>query len=494
MSKFGWAYIGCGSIANTTAKQIFRSENNRIVAVWNRGYEKAEAFAKKYGGKAYRTVEEAINAPEVEGVYIALTANLHGQYIRKCIENHKAVLCEKPFTVNAAEAEELFALAEKEGVYLAEAMWTWHNDTANKVKQFVSEGKIGKITDVQCVYSFPMAKGDSRLLDPKRLGGALLDIGVYGLRYCLELFGEPERIECKGRVERGVDLGETVNLFYDGFTARCQFGIDKMKGESFTITGTEGKISVPYFHMAWKATMKGTSSEKVKGSFQGLYEREFTNTAAEIREGLKKSRIITPENTLACMRMMDECRRQMGLIYPCEMEEEPEVQKIKGISHLGFNCKDLEKSIAFYRDILGCTEKFTMTYGDMVNDLKKKAAEKGEKPPFYVKPMEKMSSVKWSVYMSWSENTFIELFYIPRARRSRVPNPADDLNYTHYSLEVSDLQAFRRQVLRRGGAPYIDRDIEMGLDNTWVMWMHDPDGNPFEIMEYTPTSFQVIGR
>ena len=124
----------------------------------------------------------------------------------------------------------------------------------------------------------------------------------------------------------------------------------------------------------------------------------------------------------------------------------------------------------------------------------KNTAEKGEKLPFYVKPMEKMSNVKWSIYMSWSENTFIELFYIPRARRSRVPNPADDLNYTHYSLEVSDLQAFRRQVLRRGGAPYIDRDIEIGLDNTWVMWMHDPDGNPFEIMEYTPASFQVIGR
>ena len=128
--------------------------------------------------------------------------------------------------------------------------------------------------------------------------------------------------------------------------------------------------------------------EKVKGRLGGLYEKEFSNTAAEIREGLKESRIITPESTLACMRMMDECRRQMGLVYPCEMEDEPEVRVSKGISHLGFNCKDLEKSIAFYRDILGCTEKFTMTYGDMVNDLKKKAAEKGEKLPFYVKPME----------------------------------------------------------------------------------------------------------
>ena len=161
---------------------------------------------------------------------------------------------------------------------------------------------------------------------------------------------------------------------------------------------------------------------------------------------------------------------------------------------MGFNCKDLEKSIAFYRDILGCKEKFTMTYGDMVDDIYKKAVEKGEKAPFYAKPMEKMRNTKWSVYMSWSENTFIELFYIPRARRKRVPNPADDLNYTHYSLQVSDLKAFREQVIARGGAPYIDRDIEMGMDNTWVMWMKDSDGNPFEIMEYTDRSYQVIGR
>ncbi|MBR3154748.1 MAG: Gfo/Idh/MocA family oxidoreductase [Lachnospiraceae bacterium] len=469
--------------------------NNRIVAVWNRSFDKAEAFAKKYGGKTYHTVEEAINAPEVECVYIALTADVHAQYVRKCIENHKPVLCEKPFAVNAEEAEELYALAEKEGVYLAEAMWTWHNDVALKVREWVLSGRIGKVTNVECVYAFPMSRQkDTRLLDPKRLGGALLDIGVYGLRYCLELFGEPKKIECKGRVERGVDLGEDVVLYYEDFKAHCTFAIDKMKGESFTISGVEGKIQVPYFHTAWKGELRGKEREKIRASLNGLYGKQFSNVAKEIRDGLTQSRFITPQNTLICMRMMDECRSQMGLVYPCEMEKEPEIKVSRCISHLGFNCKDLERSVAFYRDILGCSEAFTMTYGDMIDDIRKKAAEKGEKVPFYVTPMEKMRNKKWSVYMRWSDNTFIELFYIPRARRSRVPNPADDLNYTHYSLEVSDLQAFKRQVLKRGGAPYIDRDIAMGMDNTWVMWMHDPDGNPFEVMEYTDRSYQVVGR
>ena len=151
MSKFGWCYIGCGGIANTTAKEISKSENNRIVAVWNRGYAKAEAFAQKYGGTAYKTFEEAVNAPEVEGVYIALTADKHAEYIKKCIKLHKPVMCEKPFTVSAKDAEEIFALAKAEGVYVTEAMWTWHNAAAQQVKTWLEAGRIGEVKDVNIV-------------------------------------------------------------------------------------------------------------------------------------------------------------------------------------------------------------------------------------------------------------------------------------------------------------------------------------------------------
>lgn len=495
MEKFRWAYIGCGQIAHTTARELVKSENNEIVTVWNRTYEKAGKFTKKYGGKACHSFEEAVDDPQVEGVYIALTADLHYEYMKKCIEHHKPVLCEKPFTVNAAQAKEIFELAEKENVYVSEAMWTWHNSPAQKVRSWLNSGKVGKVTEVICDYKNPTLKmfKNSRLIDANRIGGAVMDIGVYGLRYSLELFGTPERIECNGETSTGVDIHETVYFHYPYFTVRHNIGLDQKFSEQYVIKGTEGTITVPWFHMTKKATLKGTENDEIKIKDQ-LYEKQFTNVACEIREGQSKSKIITPENTIKCMEIMDECRKAMNVVYPCEMTVDKEVSYAVTLSHLGFNCKDLEKSIAFYRDILGCKEKLTMTYGDMVDDMKKKALEKGEKEPFYLKAMEKMRNTKWSVYMSWSENTFIELFYIPRARRNRVPNPADDLNYTHYSLQVSDLKAFRDQVIARGGALYIDRDIEMGMDNTWVMWMKDPDGNPFEIMEYTADSYQVIGR
>lgn len=122
MEKFGWAYIGCGGIAEQTAKEIYNSENHRIVSAWNRTHSKAAKFVKKYGGRAYRDILEAINADGVECVYIAVTADKHYEFMKLCIENHKNVLCEKPFTVNAEETKEIFALAEKEGVYVAEAM------------------------------------------------------------------------------------------------------------------------------------------------------------------------------------------------------------------------------------------------------------------------------------------------------------------------------------------------------------------------------------
>ena len=226
-----------------------------------------------------------------------------------------------------------------------------------------------------------------------------------------------------------------------------------------------------------------------------LYEREFSNAAAESRAGDTESRIIRPENVVNCMRVMDECRRQMELVFPCEMTDvDTNVSHIRTISHLGFNCRDIEKSIAFYRDILGCREKFTLTYGDVADDVRKQCDAQGKKYPFYLKGMKRMENTKWSVYMTWTENTFIELFYVPSARRRRIPNPRKDLNYTHFSLEVDDLKAFRSQVQKRGGAAYIETEIELGLENTYTMWMHDPDGNRFEVMEYTPQSYQVTGH
>ena len=326
MKKFGWAFIGCGGIAEITAKELLKTGEGEIVSAWNRTSERADKFVKKFGGTAYPTAREAITAPGVDGVYIAVTANLHQHYMEECIACHKPVLCEKPFTVNAAQAEAVFDYARQEDVYVSEAMWTWHNATAHKVKEWVQDGRLGTIQQVNCDYSFPMIKFSKkpRHFSAELIGGALLDIGVYCVRYCYELFGMPKEIFCSGRLSNGIDLGEHVTLRYDGFDCNLRISRDENDGEKMEIIGSEGTILVPMFHMAQKAVLKGAAKDKFR-DHSLLYGKQFSAVAEEIRSGAKEGIAIPAKSTIECLNILDECRRQMNLVYPCENTKEVNV-------------------------------------------------------------------------------------------------------------------------------------------------------------------------
>ncbi|MCR4879926.1 MAG: Gfo/Idh/MocA family oxidoreductase [Bacilli bacterium] len=320
MKKFGWCYIGAGAIARETAKELVKTEDCRIVSVWNRTHSKAVEFAKDFHAKAYENVLDAINDPEVEGVYIALTNDKHFEYTKLCLKHHKPVLCEKPFTMNEKEAIEIFELAKKENVYVTEAMWTWFNKPAYKVKSWVKEEKVGKIKNVLITFGFPallVKRIKNRVINPNLLGGVLLDMGVYGIRYSLELFGNPHKIECEARLKYGVDLYEKVNFIYDGFTVTHKFAVDRLVGEKCVIKGNKGKIKVPFFHMAKIAKLRGQYRDTYRYDAL-LYGTQFSTVANEIRDGLLTSQYVTKENTIKCMKLMDDIRKKMNLVYPQE--------------------------------------------------------------------------------------------------------------------------------------------------------------------------------
>lgn len=323
MDKFGWAYIGCGGIAHGTAKELVQTEDNRIVAVWNRTKSKAEDFAKIYGGTVYDTAEEAINAPGVEGVYVNVNGDMHAEFTNLAIKNKKPVLCEKPFTFNAKETKVIFDYAEKEDVYVSEAMWTWHNATALKVKEWVKSEVIGDIQSVSSAFEVPLVNESTnpRLTTPSMLGGALMDLGVYNVRYCYELFGLPEHIECDARMDE-VDYSETITFEYPGFKANMFVSMEKAGGHYFEIKGTKGSISVPKFHMAKEAILKTEDKEETFKVDDLLYGKQFSNVAAEIRAGLKEGEKISAKSTIEVMSLLDECRKKMGLVYPQEQVED----------------------------------------------------------------------------------------------------------------------------------------------------------------------------
>lgn len=315
MAKFRWCYIGSGSIARSTAMNIEMGEHV-VSSVYSRNKEKAEEFAKKHKAKAYADVKDAIE--DCDGVYIATPHTSHLEYALLAMKMGKPVLCEKPVAVCEKDVDTMIASAKENNVYFCEAMWTWFSPVALKVKEWVRSGVIGDIKSVTIHYAFPglMMPKTSRVRDPKTAGGALLDVGIYPITYCYNLFGYPEEIICEGEIKDGIDVGEKVILRYKGFDCTLIMSLKYLK-EDCKIVGTNGKITLPMFHVAPVAKMKSVSK---KESFRGKtdYLTEFTAVAKEIREGKKESEYIPFEATKNCMRIMDECRKQMNLVYPFE--------------------------------------------------------------------------------------------------------------------------------------------------------------------------------
>ena len=320
MEKFRWAYAGSGSIAGNTAASITRGAHE-IAAVYSRNAAKAQEFAAKYGAKAYSSFEEMLAQGEFDAVYIATPHTSHLEYSLKAMRAGKPVLCEKPAGVSEREVSEMLTASRENNVYFCEAMWTWFSPVALEVKKWVAEKRIGEIKSVKIEYAFPgvLMSRNSRLLMPETAGGALLDIGVYPITYCYNLFGFPDRIGCRGKLKNGIDIEEKVTLGYEGFDCVLNMSLTRLK-ESCKITGTLGGITIPVFHMARLASLKtGEGKENFTGKTD--YLTEFSRAADEIRAGRTESLYIPHKSTLDCMRIMDECRRQMGLVYPFEEEK-----------------------------------------------------------------------------------------------------------------------------------------------------------------------------
>lgn len=317
MSKFRWAYIGSGGIAKNTAHSITRG-NHCITAVYSRNTEKAKAFAGKYSAKVFTSVDDLLESDCYDAVYIATPHTSHLEYAVKAMNAGKPVLCEKPVGISTDEVDLMLAASKENNVYFCEAMWTWFSEVALTVKNWISENRIGQIKNVHIDYAFPglMMSKNSRVLMPETAGGALLDIGIYPITYCYNLFGYPKNIICNGTIKNGIDISETVTLCYDGFNCTLEMSLAKLK-EGCKIIGTNGEINIPMFHMARLATMK-TDSERTTFRGKTDYLTEFTRVAEEIAAGKTESDFIPFSSTRACMQIMDECRKQMNLKYPFE--------------------------------------------------------------------------------------------------------------------------------------------------------------------------------
>ncbi len=318
MEKFNWCFIGVGGLANTVAKQILSTGRHKIVSCYRRNYEKSKEWAKKYDSVAYKSAEEAINAPNVDAVYVVTPHSNHAEYAKLALKLGKPVLVEKSFTANYKDAEEVINLAKEKSLYICEAMWTFFPSPMRTAMEWIKAEKIGKLKKAEAYFNV-YNKFNPRVKNPMTAGGALLDLGVYPITYMYRMFGMPKAIKCDGIVKDGVDHQERVEMVYDGFSAFANARINSLLYVNKAVfDGENGQITVDKeAHKAKRATLNNKDGKiVVKG--EGTYVNEFDTVAKEIKEGKLESEYIPHKATLDVMSIMDECRKQMNLVYPFE--------------------------------------------------------------------------------------------------------------------------------------------------------------------------------
>ena len=184
MKDIKWAVLGTGVIANEMAVALKKNGRN-IYAVGNRTYDKAVAFAEKYGiGKVYSDYNEMFTDPEVDVIYITTPHNTHIQFMRRAIEKGKHILVEKSITLNSGELGDMLELAEQHNVIIGEAMTIYHMPIYRKLKELLDSGALGKVNLITMNFgSFKDYDMNNRFFNRNLAGGAMLDIGVYALSF-----------------------------------------------------------------------------------------------------------------------------------------------------------------------------------------------------------------------------------------------------------------------------------------------------------------------
>ena len=321
-----WGILGCGKIAHKFANDLAMSKSGILVACASRDQEKANAFAALYDAKqVFTTYESLAKCPYIDIIYIATPHSHHHQHAILCMEENKAVLCEKPLAINANEVEDMLRFASKKNVFLMEALWTGLLLNIIEVNQKVKDGVIGEVRHLSADFGFQSNfDPDGRLFSPLLAGGSILDIGIYPIFMSILILGIPESIVAKAHKSiTGVDDECTILLTYaNGATASLYSSLTVNTKTQCEIFGTKGNITIPTrFHeqMTYTLTLNDCKPITQTTDRQGYgYYHQIEHVHDCLLQNLKQSPIISHEMSRLLISIMDEARRQIGLKYPME--------------------------------------------------------------------------------------------------------------------------------------------------------------------------------
>lgn len=326
MATIRWGILGTGGIAHAQTSDLL-AHGHTVTAVGSRSLASAEAFAGEFGIRtAHGSYEELVADPEVDAVYVATPHPFHAPNATLALEAGKHVLVEKPFTLNAAEARGLVDLAESRGLVVLEAMWTRFLPHMARIREIIAAGTIGEVRTLladhnQLLPSDPL----HRLNNPELGGGALLDLGIYPVSFAFDLLGTPtEVLAHAAKTATGVDRQTAIILgFSGGRQAVLHAALDARGPNRAVVIGTRGRIELDaVWYNPTPVTVYDERGAALERYDEPVVGRGMQFQAAELERlvaaGLTAGERLPPAETVRIMDVLDEVRRQIGLVYPGE--------------------------------------------------------------------------------------------------------------------------------------------------------------------------------
>ena len=318
--------IGTGWIADKLSTAINGlDENYTAYAVSSRSYTKAEEFAKSHGfKKAYGSYEEMVNDSSIDLVYIATPHSHHYEHAKLCIKAGKNMLVEKAFTANAAQAAEIFTLAESKGIFVTEAIWTRYMPSRKMISDLIDSGIIGTPYMISANLCYPNDFME-RIQKPELAGGSLLDLGVYALNFASMIFGndiDTLHGSCV-KLPTGVDASESISITYkNGKLANLYSSVMTPSDRFGTVYGNKGYIQVQNINNPEMIRIYNTDHELVKEIAPPKQINGYEYQLIACRDAILNKKTECSEmphaETIEIMKQMDTLRALWNIKYPFE--------------------------------------------------------------------------------------------------------------------------------------------------------------------------------
>lgn len=325
MKIYNVGIIGAGHIALKMASTLAVLPRTHRYAIASREMRKARTFAKEQGfERAYGSYEELMDDPKVDLIYIATPHAFHFEQAKACILKGKPVLCEKAFTANAAQAEELLKLAEEKQVFIAEAIWTRYLPMSRTIAELVRKGAVGTPYLLSANLGYAITNRE-RLVRPELAGGALLDVGVYTLNFAAMVFGTEilSTTSTCVKMDNGLDAQDSITLVYPGermAVLNCSMlarsdrqGIISGDGGHMIIDNINNPQSIKVLDGNYQTVAEYHAPSQVTG-----FEYEVNACIEALDKGLLQTLDMPHDETLRIMRQMDALRKEWGVCFPFE--------------------------------------------------------------------------------------------------------------------------------------------------------------------------------